>query len=199
MVTQLLSATNAPPAVIIRAFHLYVYGGIVFSGSNDRDSAVDAIITAATKHVKDQQLVGGALCALHHVSGGCQSAPVPVSFILSSLRRHMSSAQFVSAGLRLLCGHASSSRVLEMLPEAAGVTADCLAIHKEDDGIAGFGARIIIAYNAVDQSLLSNGAKDDLAVATVRAAVSSRVINYHVDALPWQTHILTKLHARLRG
>ncbi|MDC0525417.1 hypothetical protein OAO87_00365 [bacterium] len=200
-VTAQLTAAVHDRAACLHAFTAYVHDPLAWR-DDDRINAVDAIVAAASAWPKDAQLCGGACCALFHASANATLAAVPVDAAVAIIRCHVGDAMVVAAALRLLASHTTSSRIMEALPSTATAVAEAMRRHPRDDNVSYFGARIIIAYNSIDPSNIAmefgSFRLEDVKVASLTAAVSSRVLNFHVGELTWQDHVADRLNPRFR-
>ena len=129
-----------------------------------------------------------------HVAG-----TLHLPFIMKALRRHIRVTQLASATLRLLYW---TSANMDHLQEKVECAAICVAAHPTDASIAYFAAHIVIGATAIEPTDICQEygqfGLDAVTTNTIRAAMSCRVVNFHVGMLPWQTHILEKIYPSRR-
>ena len=90
MVTHALQQATAVGdlATVRQCMAAYVYDHTLRWSAVHRAAAVDALVSVLTTFPRDARVVGGALCALVHVSACLQRAAVPIVTVVGVAERH---------------------------------------------------------------------------------------------------------------
>ena len=178
-------------AHVVAALRFYVYGGVTFSDSNAAE-AVGAIMAALHARRQDAQFFASACCALCSVP-----APFPIVAICEGVARHIKEPLVTASGLRLL----ATANVLEALPKVVSTTANAMSVHARDHNVQYYGARIIIAANALDPEEIKTEygsfGLDAVLMASLQAAWSSQVDMLRIGQDSWQD-LIKRMHPRIR-
>jgi hypothetical protein len=164
----------------------------------EREKAVEAILSALQAFPRNASIVAGCLGALAHTL--CMEVAIPVAAVLKAVKRHEKNVLIVQAASRLFS--LSSSSKLDHLPLVAEAAARWIQLHPNDSSAAYYCALIIVEAAAVEPTEVKeeHGAlgQGNIAVATVKAATATRLVELQVDGVDWNAYILSHLFPRMR-
>ena len=199
MMARLLSAVvDGDVNGTARYLSSFVDGTVLYASVAEREKAVAAILSALQAFPQNTSIVAGCLGALAHTL--CMEVVIPVAAVLKVVKRHEKNLLISQAASRLFS--LSSSNKLEHLPPLAEAAARWIQLHPTDSNVSYYSALIIVEAAGVEPTELKreHGAlgQRDIAVATVKAATATRLVELQVDGVDWNAYILSHLFPRMR-
>ena len=200
VIKQLLSSLSdkGATATLLRSF---LDRSVSYLSVSDRKKSVDAILTVIEVWSNDAGMVAVCLGGILHSSLLCMEAAIPVDSLLNVAKKHEKDVIVVTSAARLFSFHVCSTNKLEGLPLVAEAGAKWIALHPMDADVNYYSVRILLQANTIEEVKAVHGkvGEERIALATLKAAVATRIPQVEVNGEDWDKYILDNLFPRLRS